>query len=166
MDSAFYDLSGDTLAQAEAQAEFRLVLPETARKAKKGEAWYWSEAGHIVAAYSEVKDKELEGRKCQQVSYILRLAIQGGSGKNNGGSTRCRMMFNKAAAGMDKAQGKWHGQQQMNRMSAARMKQFMGAVGMQSDLEGGGYSAGLLQQVFPQASDFQTEESPVVGREV
>jgi len=163
--SDFFDISGETIKAAEAAAEFKMVVPETAKVTKRGDS-VWDEHGTIKAAFSEALETIIEGRKCPILLLQADISVDAeGSGKNAGYfPVRFKARMNSAAIGSNADKATPMGKQAtMTRISIARLKGMLSAANFEPDLEDGGYSQGMLASLFPPVKSFTGEVSPLVG---
>ena len=155
----FYDIGADLLADAEAQMEFKLVVPETARRGKRNPGTaFWSEAGVVVSASQDAKD-EKDGSRTQILSFETKISHEG-SGKNIGKPLTTYMRINHQALKKAAPQN-WV---TMSNMALAKLKELFRSIGVEGDLDGGGFSQTLLAEYFPRTTEFPGGESPLVGR--
>ena len=158
----FFSIPGDVMRDAEAAAEFKLVVPETARtSSRSADTFFWTEAGNLS--------------KLQSGSYlspdgikVLTLEVEAtitasGSGANIGrpvGTT-----FRIAPKALQSKGPK--NLLTMSHMSLAKLKGFFAALGIVPDREDGGFSGQLLLQYFPLAEDqFPHDASPALNTEL
>lgn len=164
----FFDISGDTIKQAEAAAKFQLVIPDTAKVGKDGSA-NWTEHGRVVEASSEIFEQENEGRKMEVIGLNIKIEIdKEGSGLNDGSPFQNRLRINKYALQTGKGSPKGSflkGQYTMSNMSIHRLKAILRACGIQPDMEDGGFSQTLQSECFPAIDNFTGEPSPLIGNE-
>lgn len=155
----FYDIGGDLLDAADAASEFKLVVPENARQHKKiPTTHFWTEAGAITAAYSDSKE-EVDKSKTQILTFEVTLAHEG-SGKNVGKPLTTGMRINHSALRKGAPKNFFT----MSNMALHKLRALMRSVGVEGDLEGGGFSQSLLAFHFPSKTSFSSEVPPLVGR--
>lgn len=163
--SDFFDISGDTIKAAEAAAGFKMVVPDTSKKTKRGED-LWDEHGSIRAAFSEATEVVIEGRKCPILTLQADIGVDGqGSGKNVGYfPVRFKARMNATAMGYTAdTTSPMSKQATMTRISVARLKNLLSTLGFEPDRDDGGYSQGMLAMLFPPIKSFSGEPSPLVG---
>lgn len=155
----FYDFAGDVLDAASAAMEFKLVVPETARRSKKDATmFFWSEAG-VVTAAAQSKKEEDDKTKTQVLTFTVSIS-QEGSGKNVGKPLTTFMRVNQKAL----RDGAPKNRVTMSNMALAKLRELFNAVGVEADLDGGGYSQNLIATYFPPESEFPGEPSELIGR--
>jgi len=158
----FFDISGDTIAAAEASAAFRMAVPPTARKEKDG-GDAWVEHGTIQKAWSESYTKDIAGTQMAVKAFHIQFQVdERATGLNPGFSFRSTMRVNKDAlskGGMAPKGSPLAKQHTMSRMGVARLKNLFRTVGAEPDLEGGGYSMNFLSVAFPDLTAFPGEPS-------
>lgn len=164
----FFDIGGDVIKQAEAAANFKLVVPETAKISKDGSA-NWTEHGRIIEADSETFLTETASGKMENLVFTVKVEIDGsedGSGKNQGSSFFSKMRLNPTALRTGKGATKGSQLQKqftMSQMSIHKLKMIMKAAGIASDTEDGGWSQALLSECFPDVGNFSGSASPLIG---
>ena len=162
----FFDISGDVVKQAEAAANFLLVIPPNAKHEKSGDA-SWTEHGTVVDASSETYENEYGGKKCEILALNLKVEMSKDTPTLNGGSSfRSQLRINRYALQNWKDRDKGSpekGQYMMSNMSIHRMKAILKACGVSPDMEENGYSQTLLAECFPASNEFSGVPSPLVG---
>lgn len=167
MNNDFFDISGDTIAAAEAAADFRLAVPATARDGKDG-GKFWTEHGTITRAWSEKYTKKIGDEEMPIQAMHIEMTLDGlGSQMNDGRVFRTSMRLNaiglKKGAGLPKG-NPLKGQHTMTTMSIAKLKNLFRAMGVEPDGEDGGFSAALQLAAFPPVDSFSGETSFLEGR--
>lgn len=164
----FFDIGGDIIKQAEAAANFKLVVPETAKVGKDGGA-NWTEHGRIVETSGETFTNDTANGKQENLVLTVKMEIDGnenGSGKNTNSTFFSKMRINPAALRTGKGAAKGSQLQKqftMSQMSIHKLKMLMKAAGIQSDTEDGGWSQVLLAECFPDVGNFSGSASPLIG---
>lgn len=162
MSDDFFHIPGDVMREAEAAAEFKLVVPETARSSPRNpETFFWGEAGVITTAQS---GNYISPEGLPVLTLEVEATINtNGSGANVGrpcGTTFriCnRAIKNKGPKNL----------LTMSHMSIAKLKGLMAAIGVEPDMDDGGFSGSLLKSYFPPGeSQFPIEVSPLRNQEI
>jgi hypothetical protein len=158
----FFAIPGDTLRDAEAAAEFKLIVPENARASSRSQdTFFWTEGGTVTVAES---GSYVSPDGFRVKTFTLEAQIDGaGSGVNVGRPVNTT--FRMASKAID-AKGPKN-LLTMSMMSIAKLKGLMTAIGVLPDREDGGYSPTLLSTYFPSGeSKFPTDPSPLLGAEL
>jgi len=158
----FFNIPGDVIRDAEAAAEFKLVVPDSARTSPRSpDTHFWTEAGTIKVAQSgSYVSPEGLPVLTLEVSALINGA---GSGSNIGREVGTTFRIcNKALQNRGPKN-----LLTMSQMSLAKLKGLFAAVGVESDREDGGFSGILLKEYFPLGeSSFPSASSPILNREL
>lgn len=161
----FFDISGDTIKQADAAANFLLVIPPNAKVA--GTTASWTEHGHVVETNSEQSQSDVAGTKMDILILNVFVEIDGderGSGMNAGNKFKTNMRLNQKSLGSRAEKGSPVGKQKtMTNLSIHKMKAILRGCGIEPDSEDGGYSQTLLSECFPAVDSFTGVPSPMIG---
>lgn len=162
MSDDIFDIPAETLSKAEQATSFKLRVPENARKHRREPStFFWPEAGVITAASSG--GYNIDGTDpVQHVStYEVVLEINAeGSGLNTNQPLTTVFRMNKIAL----ETGEPKKQQTMTLMSINKLRKLLACLGIDGDLQGGGFSKNLLTHYFPPATDqFPVDVSPLIG---
>lgn len=164
----FFDISGETVKQAEAAANFLLIIPANAAHKTGGDA-EWTEYGRIIEASSDTFEGEYDGKKMEILSLSVKVELMHhdeSMNANVGSTFKSQLRINRYALQNGKSSPKGSplkGQYTMSNMSIHRMKAIMKVAGVLPDTEDGGYSQSLLAECFPAADSFSGVPSPLVG---
>lgn len=160
MDDAFFSIPGDTMREAEALAEFKLVVPPDARTSKRDpETFFWPEEGTLTKAQSGSYLSQ-EGLPVLTLECEATIAPSG-SGLNVGRAVGTTFRISNKAI---QAKGPKN-ILTMSHMSLAKLKGLFAAIGVEPDRDDGGFSAALLKQYFPPAeTQFPTDNSPLINK--
>lgn len=162
MDDDFFSIPGDIMRDAEAAAEFKLVVPPDARTSKRDpETFFWTEAGTITVAQS---GKYLSPDGIPVLTLECEATISAaGSGVNVGRPVNTTFRISNKAI---QAKGPKN-LLTMSHMSLAKLKGLFAAIGVEPDRDDGGFSAQLLKAYFPPSeSQFPKETSPLINHEI
>jgi hypothetical protein len=163
MDDAFFSIPGDTMREAEALAEFKLVVPPDARVSKRDpEVFFWPESGTISKAQS---GSYLSGEGIPVLTLECEATIspENGSGLNVGRDVGTTFRISNKALQAKAPKNLLT----MSHMSLAKLKGLFAAIGVDPDLDNGGFSGALLREYFPPAeSQFPTDSSPLLNRQI
>lgn len=162
MSDDFFSIPGDVVREAEAAAEFKLVVPETARtSARSPDTYFWTEAGNVKTAQSGTYISP-EGLKVFTFEVVVTIT-GAGSGVNIDRDVDTTFRICPKALGAKSPKNLVT----MSNMSIAKLKGFFTALGIDADMEDGGFSPQLLREFFPPAeSDFPSGTSPALNREL
>lgn len=162
MDDAFFSIPGDTMREAEALAEFKLVVPTDARSSTRNpETYFWTEEGTLTKAQS---GSYLTPEGLPVLTLECEATIspsEGGSGLNIGRAVGTTFRISNKAI---QAKGPKN-ILTMSHMSLAKLKGLFAAIGVEPDRDDGGFSAAILKQYFPPAeTQFPTDSSPLINQ--
>jgi hypothetical protein len=164
MTDDLFEIPGEVVAAAEAQQSFSLVIPEhnVRRSRRDPKTALWMEGGVITSASMGSYTNEQTNQEVRTISFSVEINAEG-SGVNSNRNLSTVLRINSPAL----KSGEPKGQVTMSLMSVSRLKQLLIALGIASDLPGGGYSDALLKHYFPKETDqFPIDNSPLVGHTI
>ena len=164
MSDNIYDIPADLLAKAEQSQSFKLRIPDTARRHRRDpKTFFWPEGGVITSgssgSYAIQEPNEGAGQHVSTLELNIEVNAEGsGLNTNQPLTTTFRINYDSLKNGEPKKQ------QTMSLMSINKLRKLFSILGIEGDLQGGGFSTNLLTHYFPPATDqFPTETSPLVG---
>lgn len=162
MSDDFFAIPGDILREAEAAAEFKLVVPESATVSKRDpNTHFWNEGGTVTSASSD-------GYISPETYPVLALSVEvsidsTGSGVNTGRPVNTTFRISKKALENKAPKNLFT----MSLMSINKLKQLMTSIGIEPDMQDGGYSPSILKEYFPKSSEsFPSETSQLLGQDL
>jgi hypothetical protein len=162
MEDAFFSIPGDVVRDAEAAAEFKLVVPPDAKASPRSpESFFWMEGGRITTANS---DSYLSPEGLPVLTLQIDVAIDNsGSGVNTGRNVGTTFRISNKAIQSKGPKNLLT----MSLMSLAKLKGMFATLGIEPDREDGGFSGPMLKNYFPPSvSGFPADPSTLLNQDV
>lgn len=158
----FFSIPGSVVQEAEAAAEFTLVVPETAKSSPRSpDTFFWNEGGRVISAESEDYVSP-EGLPVKALTLEVTIDSSG-SGMNISRPVNTTFRISKKALDNKGPKNLFT----MSLMSVNKLKGLMTSIGVEPDLDGGGYSKALLSSYFPtNVKTFGADASPLINQDL